>query len=253
MDSWRWAACGKHPVAKDFFRIGESLPILKGFSDWVENGYAKGGAKTGVDRVPCSWRFWARGAGKENLVCGVLRSSSDLLGRPYPLLILGTGILNDWEDRWDLLPVSCEQTWSQMESISIRGFKELKYLQHEIGIIRPPRPFWTESPELTDEVNGPPPEEEGRTAEHAAAFEKEVMALINRSDIFVPIDPLGDGLGLIQLCHRILKMHVSELLTAVFMGGTAVHTYVAFFRRALAVKDFLRIWSVCSGEGIEMR
>ena len=37
--NWRWAAFGKHPVARDFFRVGPDFPLIKGFSDWVENGY----------------------------------------------------------------------------------------------------------------------------------------------------------------------------------------------------------------------
>ena len=34
-----WAACGKHPAARDFFRVGQDFPLLKIFSGWVDDGY----------------------------------------------------------------------------------------------------------------------------------------------------------------------------------------------------------------------
>ena len=37
--SWQWGAYGKHPVAKDYFKLGKEFPLGKGFSDWVEKGY----------------------------------------------------------------------------------------------------------------------------------------------------------------------------------------------------------------------
>ncbi len=36
--SWSWIAHGKHPAAKDYFRVGEDLPIFRAFSDWVDKG-----------------------------------------------------------------------------------------------------------------------------------------------------------------------------------------------------------------------
>ena len=71
--------------------------------------------KTATPAGICSWRFWAKGANKKALVCGVARDSSDSVGRPYPLLVVGTGPLADWEDEWELLPAACENTWNQMD------------------------------------------------------------------------------------------------------------------------------------------
>jgi hypothetical protein len=37
--TWRFAAIGKHPVAKDFIRLGENTSFVDGFAGWVEGGY----------------------------------------------------------------------------------------------------------------------------------------------------------------------------------------------------------------------
>jgi len=34
--TWRFAAEGKHPVAKDFIRLGQTGPFAEGFAGWVE-------------------------------------------------------------------------------------------------------------------------------------------------------------------------------------------------------------------------
>ena len=36
---WQWAAYGKHPAARDYFKVGQGFPLVDSFSGWVENGY----------------------------------------------------------------------------------------------------------------------------------------------------------------------------------------------------------------------
>lgn len=87
-----WAACGKHPAARDFFRVGQEFPMLKIFSRWVDDGYTVLARKNN-NFLPNSWRFWAKGAVRDFLMCGLIKDSSDRIGRNYPLLIIGTGLL----------------------------------------------------------------------------------------------------------------------------------------------------------------
>jgi type VI secretion system protein VasJ len=54
---------------------------------------------------------------KRNADCGLGRDSSDSIGCPYPLLIMGEGRLKGWEKRWSQLPVQLNRTWKRMESI----------------------------------------------------------------------------------------------------------------------------------------
>ena len=113
---WHWVMCGKHPAFKDYFHLGQKLPMVTALSEWIEKGYrGVAGSKVSPANL-LSWRFWAGGMDRDTLLCGVLKESTDSVGRPYPLLVAGSGPLNGWKTRWDLVPRACEQSWSQMES-----------------------------------------------------------------------------------------------------------------------------------------
>ena len=124
--TWNWAACGKHPVGRDYFSVGLNDPILKAFSDWIDSGYQRLNPEHGSASVFYSWRFWAKGLKKGSLVCGVGRDSSDNIGRPYPFLIMGTGPLKGWEENWDVLPDVFGETWRQMEYMSAKRFSDFE-------------------------------------------------------------------------------------------------------------------------------
>ena len=94
-----------------------------------------------------------KGPRKGFLACGLLRDSSDSLGRPYPLLIIGSGSLQGWEERWDLLPLACERSWEQMESIATGTFLDFEHLQEEVRRIEPPRPQWSGFSEVQQEFS----------------------------------------------------------------------------------------------------
>jgi hypothetical protein len=47
-DTWKYAAFGKHPAAKDFIKFGTDTSILDGFADWVDDGYVFAGSDTRV-------------------------------------------------------------------------------------------------------------------------------------------------------------------------------------------------------------
>ena len=128
---WHWAAMGKHPAARDFMEAGQGFPLFDALSQWMEKGYEerlRGNRATSLH----SWRFWARGGRKNSVVCGLLKDSCDTIGRLYPLLVMGTGELEEWEEHWDLLPLACENTWSQMESFSTRMYKTFQELQQDL-------------------------------------------------------------------------------------------------------------------------
>ncbi|MRR35726.1 type VI secretion system-associated protein TagF, partial [bacterium] len=129
LQQWSWCAYGKHPVAKDFIRLGRVFPLAASMAEWVEKGYsaAKGALKT--ERQPRFWRFWARGSVNGELVCGFLRDSSDSIGREYPFLVLGSGPISSWEEHWDLLPCACEQTWNRIEYLCTRNSVELARME----------------------------------------------------------------------------------------------------------------------------
>ena len=244
-NSWHWAACGKQPAARDYFRVGPAEPLVNAFSDWVEKGYQLVGSKGRLSTEFCSWRFWARGARRETLVCGVARDSSDSLGRPYPLLIMGTGPLQGWEDQWDLLPFACEKTWSQMEYLSAKKFADLRELEDQVRTVEPPYPNWPEfMSERRDLGHGSSPLNRASSS-NPTVLEKRIADLSKKPLFFVPLDdgPLDDPFTLAALCHLSLRGSVASPPNVVFLGGTPHETYLAVFKRPLMPDDFVWLWS----------
>ncbi len=220
----------------------------KGFSDWVERSYPLIQSPKSLLSNPYSWRFWAKGSERERLTCGLVRDITDRVGRPYTILILGYGPLPDWEGHWDLLPWACERSWSQMEHISTRMFRDLKQMEDEIQTINPPKADWAEfgklNPEAVDDPSGKAILDE--TQIHPSEFiekakEGETFFDLNQN-------PTKDCHALIHLCHKMIKDQRKEIPKTVFMGGNSLKTYLAIFRRPLVSEDFLRLWSIGSAE-----
>ena len=254
--NWQWAAFGKHPAAKDYFRLGENTPFVEGLFTWIENGYQLLTTKETATPDFCSWRFWAKEAGKESLVCGVVRVSSDSLGRPYPLVITGIGSLRNWQDNWDLLPFACEKTWSQIEYLASNLFPDLKKLEEEIRTIRPPAQGWSELKEKRKALNAI-----GSPADPYASFldlrelKKLAVANADKGEIFVSLDrgPCNDKIMHVSLWHLLFRESATVVPNAIFMGGTLEKAYLALFRRPLKPTDFMQLWSVSSaGPGKNM-
>ncbi|MDH4264795.1 MAG: TagF domain-containing protein [Deltaproteobacteria bacterium] len=230
---WQWSASGKHPAMKDFFNLGHNGPLALGFSEWVKNGFQQVGSPKDPSSF-YSWRFWARGFKKENLACGIVRDSSDSLGRPYPILIMGLGPLNGWEEVWDLLPSACEITWNQMEYLSTRIFKGLKQLEEEVQNIQLPSSGW-------EELAG----KRGDFEE----LERQVLHRKEEKEFFIHLDqePL-DPSAWIRFWHFHFKKKGEGIPNALFMGGTLAKAFLAVFKRPLVASDFVRLWSVASAE-----
>jgi type VI secretion system protein VasJ len=248
--NWQWAAFGKHPAAKDYFRMGENTPFFEGLFTWIEDGYQLLTTKENAAPDFCSWRFWAREAGKDSLVCGVVRVSSDSFGRPYPLVITGNGSLRNWHDNWDLLPFACEKTWCQIEYLASNLFPDLKKLEEEIHTIRPHVLGWSELKAKRKALN-----EIGSPSDPYASFldlrelKKLAAGNADKGEVFVSLDrgPCNDKIMRVSLWHLLFRESATGVPNAAFMGGTLEKGYLALFRRPLKSADFTQLWSVSSG------
>jgi len=236
--NWRWAAFGKHPVAKDYFKIGQEFPLLKGFSDWVENGYQILTSKKSLSSGLCSWRFWTKGSQKESFACGVVKDSSDQMGRPYPLLIMGTGPLNGWENHWDLLPFACERIWDQIEYLSAQRFNDFKIFESDIHKLWPPLPEWSKFVERRGDF----------TVQDLGDLKRKAFSLSEKTEILIHIDQGGayDQFTWVSFWHLLFKNEAKVIPNVFFMGGTLEKTYLAVFKRPLMPTDFVQLWSVSS-------
>ena len=234
---WKWSAYGKHAAAKDYFRIGRDGPLSGAFSIWIERGYTRLAAKSGPLTPPVSWRFWTRESGEGQMACGLLKDSADAVGRPYPMLVMGSGPAPGWADHWDLVPVAFESAWAQMEYISTRSFADVKALEAEIGNVKAPSTDWRDFEEKRKEFEEISREVLDMLNERIHGLSEAEPVLCIDGQSYRPFD-------LIHACHRLLRAESKEPPNAVFMGGTVLHTYLAVFRKALTESDFIRLWSL---------
>jgi len=239
--SWNWGAFGKHPVGRDYVRIGPNDPFLKAFSDWIENGYRRLNPAESSTPVFYSWRFWAKGPKKGNVVCGVGRDSSDSLGRPYPFLMIGKGPLKEWEDHWDLLPLAFEKTWAQIEYLASGRFVNFKQLEDEVC-------WWKDFEFLRRSPAEPESTLMDMSQWDLGEISKRIEGLREKAEVFIPLKKVAseDQSDLVSLLHFLLKKACAgtAVPNSIFMGGIPNNTYMAVFMRPLSSDDFVRLWSI---------
>jgi len=248
-NKWHWAAVGKHPVARDYFRLSLNTSILVAFENWIEKGYQVFCSSNISNRSMYSWRFWAKGIKKGNLICGVAKESSDSLGRPYPFLIMGDGMLDGWEEHWDLLPHAFEKTWDQIEYISSRRFDNLKGLENEVYAIKNPKHDWLELKSQNRNQGKLQSLSNALTiSNHNDEIREKADCLAKTKECLVPLDIQTDEdpLDIASHWNSLLKVHTSDVPNAVFLGGVPEKRFLAVFNRPLNSKDFVRLWSVSS-------
>ncbi|MHC1742015.1 MAG: TagF domain-containing protein [Syntrophobacteraceae bacterium] len=233
-NKWQWMARGKHPGLKDYFSLGATSPLLAAITDWIEKGYR--GLTERVDPAGrrIAWRFWIGGHKPGAIVCGIVRDSSDSVGRPYPLMILGMGDLQGWEKAWQALPLAFDKTWTQMEAIATRLTRDLKELQGDVSCLASPQLQPVGQASLADG-----PRNDG-TFNSADAGQGD-----SEGTVFFPISGLSPGeeaLGIKALMHQ-LSTAFSGIPKAVFLGGPPASPMAAIFRRPLQPQDFTRLWT----------
>jgi type VI secretion system protein VasJ len=245
-NTWQWLVFGKHPVAKDYFQVGSdvSMPMLMAFSDWVDNGYRLIQEKPVNTEKINSWRFWAPGAKKEMIIFGVGKDSSDRIGRPYPLIVIGTGMLTGWKKHWDLLPFALEKNWLQMEYLSTRRFMDFKQLENELRMLRSPEPRWLECLHDRERRYTKAMQKAAGTGWDTEKIRTKISLLSHQSELIVSVNPGPgrDNVFIVGLWHTLIKDFLKKLPNAVFTGGTQNKMNLAVFRKALSPDNFRRLW-----------
>ncbi|MBI5556200.1 MAG: type VI secretion system-associated protein TagF [Deltaproteobacteria bacterium] len=234
-NAWQWHVSGKHPVAKDYFSSGPKSPVAEAFAEWMRRGTEKFAASREILSRACSWRFWAKTATRETIVCGVVRNSCDSVGRPYPFLVMGTGLLEKWEEHWDLLPYACEGLWNQMEQMATRNYSSFERLKEDLLILRPPLPQWPElDAKRSDLLAG----------QDFSGLNQAPAAVDRGQDIFfMPLQCAShDPFALIIQNHITLKQKIGMVPNSLFIGGLIDQPGFALFTRPLTVSDFERMW-----------
>jgi len=245
--NWHWAACGKHPLAADYFRLNVTTPLQQAFESWVAEGFAALPEKAGAHHEICSWRFWSKGGKKGCLACGLLKASSDRMGRPYPLLMVGEGYIGGWEEKWAHLPHFLKAGWHQMEDIASRRFDDLSGFEKALRSLKSSLHEW--------------PAEFRNKAATGEGLAPEAVAAGGGIN-FAALEPPGDaGRWMIKLDQRHLADEDTApqrlggqlakqgvvLPNALFIGGSPKQQFLVVFNRSLQTRDFVHLWSVGKG------
>jgi type VI secretion system protein ImpM len=212
-DTWLWGATGKHPVARDYISIGFQSRCLRTFSGLVDKGFMK---TESTVRKYVSYRFFLKGGKKGMISCGILKDSRDAVGREYPLVVAGYGMLPGWEERWETLPEAMAQVCSEAEYISSRKLAILD--EFKAGLSRLGAPSVIDGAGLA-----------GKTG---------YSADISGSS-FIPLVP-GDEDGITKQVSgymAMLKKADSSSPEAVFIGGTQEKSCLCIFRKPLDSDD----------------
>lgn len=234
---WNWTAVGKHPAAKDYIRIGARSSLLDAVAAWSANGYDA--LRRPKEQPPSmhSWRFWLRGVKKGMLICGLGRDSSDSIGRPYPLLIMGEGRLKGWEKRWHQLPAQLNRSWKCMESIVTRRFEDIHGFEKQIrNLSRPGAAFNVDHESAVTQPNDP--------VEGDLAACRRSIAQNGYGTFGVNHNRHADPDQCAMQCHASLKTCCATIPLGVFFGGTPQNSYVMVLQRPLSTADFVRLWSL---------
>lgn len=246
---WKWSVCGKHPVARDYLRIGLTTSLLVAFESWFEKGYHKLLKNHRPIQYVNSWRFWAKGLTKGNLVCGVGKDSSDSIGRQYPLLIMGDGSIEGWEADWDLLYDVFEKTWDQIETIASRHYDVLTEFENEVRAIENPGQYWLELKSKNRNLNKPESSVNTLTIQmNHDEIRENIRHLSDKLEVHIPLDnqTTGNISDMAGLWCSLLKSRSSGTPNAVFMGGIPEKKMLVLFNRSLNTNDFVQLWSVSS-------
>ena len=217
---WQWLAHGKHPVARDYFTIGDETPMARAIFDWLQRGCQNIQDNSQLT-IPCSWRFWVRSPQRNSLLCGMVRNSCDGLGRPYPLLLLGSGVIPGWEAQWASLPQVCENVWLQLEHLVTRRISGLEQLRSGLKSMKSP------GGHLGKMARG--------AVDMPAGYEKAHLELSqqlrDRHQAVMRLPDLEhqELIDEVQRWHEALACNGVQPPTAVFMGGGLVQTYLVIY------------------------
>ena len=238
---WRWSAWGKHPLAKDYIQLGAPTPIGKAFAQWIGNGFQRLAGDTEEGQPACAWRFWAKGDGRSELVCGTIQTSSDKLGRPFPLLLMGDGRLEQWRRRWQLVPLALDGAWRRLEQLTSTIRLSITAFEETLTSLEPPRPDWGR---LEREFVLTRQARDGSLPAEPPFAEQLLTGAGHRQVIWHPIPAEETATLLTQSVqlHLALKERSGAVPSVVFLGGVPAVSYIGFFLRSLRPEDFRSLW-----------
>lgn len=239
---WRWSIWGKHPSVGDYLKLGLKTRVEQAVSLWIEKGYDKLNSRRDEALVPCTWRFWTKATDDHAIACGIVSDSCDRSGRPYVLLIMGTGKLTGWRRCWQYLPMGLAPTWQRMEQLSTSRAERFDQLEGALNRFIPPDPDWPcligESSITNDNTN----ESLLETKRIFSNNPEKADLKTNETHQIVALS--GDSIEAALQWHRRAAAQDQRIPNSLFMGGPVTKPYLAVYYRALSPSDFVRLWTL---------
>ncbi len=229
------AAHGKHPAFNDYFSLNIDFPMAEALVNWMEKGTA---LRTNHDNNIHAFRFWIRGIKKGELIFGIIRDSSDILGRAYPLLIIARGIVKNWEKKWYYIFSSFDTVFRAFEDITASQYENFKafatrlskVISFESSALGGAGLEWQYQYKILNERSRLP---EIMRVWFNKNMEKGAM-LLSVKTLFNEFTSYNPDLK----CRGAIK-DKKEIPGAAFMGGLPDDPVLAIFSRPLKAEDFL--------------
>lgn len=225
------AACGKHPAFIDYIRVNSALPLANALASWVDAGMTSSIADFKKNRGIHSFRFWTRGPHKQTLIVGIVKDSSDSLGRTYPLLITGQVFMKDMHRQWRAVFDRFGQVFRAFEEMTAARYDRFKEFETALSDVRFPKTenntmnetsifsdclaAWSLKNGIDDHLILPMP-----------VFLEKYQALFENN--------LNQGRGTTR----------TEPPKALFIGGLPEHPLIAIYQRPLRSSDFCRLFDL---------
>jgi hypothetical protein len=122
----------------DYFSIGEQTHFAAAYRKWVTFGYQQYINSGGDGKQVCSYHFWSKGDSTTSVAVGLLQSSADNLGRPFPLLLIGTVQLSSWQKIWPEFADALENVWAELGKIATERYQSLQGISMDLSRISLP-------------------------------------------------------------------------------------------------------------------
>ena len=169
-----------------------------------------------------------RGTARDQLACGVISQSCDAIGRPYPLLLMGSGTSQKWEECWENLPMACETVWNSAEALFSHESSTVPELVTGLGKLPSPVDI------LLDDTLPPILPLKSLNGDMESEFCLFSLETDNGSHI--------ETAAAMRL-SLLLKSRNANPPVAVFIGGGR-NAHMAVMRRPLKPLDFETLWNL---------
>ena len=249
---WNFAVFGKHPAAGDFITLGDSSPLLLGFSSWMDQGFSRLSGESKLRKGFC-WRFWARGPNSK-LILGLVKSSQDCHGRIYPLMVVGEGKNpEDMDANWDLFPLYCEKTWMDLYRYTGKRISAVKDLKRTLGKIKGPLSSIRDHHEKREAIRAIELSHQRRRTGYSSEFMNRMNNVegLSRMDMFsirIDVGQRGDCHVPVMKLLALLKNRTKKEPGTVFIGGRGNNNRMLVLKRSLLADDFARLWAAMDEE-----